>query len=187
MLAGFAEVILICQRAHFSVLALKYRLPLKGPSQPAGARDGAIASLKLRHIDVVESKIDQDARDVRTKFLKSFMTTFFPVGDDIPAMVVDWVNHLRRDKLWGLDDAPFPATMIAVGDDLRFVAAGWTGSTGAPPDRSERYLGRPLRCLGCRTSIRTVFEKPWRCSGENFVDPPRNTRLGRRVLVMSTS
>ena len=33
-----------------------------------GARDGAIASFKLRHIDVAEGKIDQDARDVRTKF-----------------------------------------------------------------------------------------------------------------------
>jgi hypothetical protein len=36
-----------------------------------GARDG-------RHIDVVEGKVDQDARDVQTKFSKSFVTTFFP-------------------------------------------------------------------------------------------------------------
>jgi integrase len=89
-----------------------------------GARDGATASFKLRHIDVIEGKIDQDARDVRTKFSKSFVTTFFPVGDNIRAVVVDWVNYLRRDKLWGLGDALFPATMVAVGDDLRFRAAG---------------------------------------------------------------
>jgi site-specific recombinase XerD len=57
-----------------------------------GARDGAIASFKLRHIDVAEGKIDQDARDVQTKFSKSFVTTFFPVGDDIRAMVADWVK-----------------------------------------------------------------------------------------------
>ena len=44
----------------------------------AGARDGAIASFKLRHIDVVEGKVDQDARDVQTKFSKSLVTTFFP-------------------------------------------------------------------------------------------------------------
>jgi integrase len=41
-----------------------------------GARDGAIASLKLRHIDIAEGKIDQDAREVRTKFSKSFVTPF---------------------------------------------------------------------------------------------------------------
>src|SRR5215475_10760237 len=83
-----------------------------------GARDGAIASFKLRHIDIVEGRIDQDAREVRTKFSKSFVTTFFPVGDEIRAAVVDWVNFLRRDKLWGLDDPLFPATMVAVGDGL---------------------------------------------------------------------
>ena len=89
-----------------------------------GARDGAIASFKLRHIDIAEGKIDQDAREVRTKFSKSFVTIFFPVGDDIRAVVADWVNYLRTEKLWGLDDPLFPATKVAVGDNLRFGAVG---------------------------------------------------------------
>lgn len=89
-----------------------------------GARDGAIASFKLGHIDIAESKIDQDAREVRTKFSKSFVTNFFPVGDDIRAVVADWVAYLRTEKLWGLDDPLFPATKVAVGDNLRFAAAG---------------------------------------------------------------
>lgn len=55
-----------------------------------GARDGAIASFKLRHIDIAEGKIDQDAREVRTKFSKSFVTAFFPAGEDIRAVVADW-------------------------------------------------------------------------------------------------
>ena len=73
-----------------------------------GARDGAVASFKLRHIDITEGKVDQDAREVHTKFSKSFVTNFFPVGDDIRAVVVDWVSHLRREKLWGLDIRFFP-------------------------------------------------------------------------------
>jgi integrase len=89
-----------------------------------GARDGAIASFKMRHIDIAEGKIDQDAREVQTKFSKSFVTNFFPVGDDIRAVVVDWVDHLRTQKLWGLDDPLFPATKVAVGDNFRFEAAG---------------------------------------------------------------
>jgi site-specific recombinase XerD len=43
-----------------------------------GARDGAIASFKLKHIDLAESKINQDARQVRTKFSKSFRNYLLP-------------------------------------------------------------------------------------------------------------
>src|SRR5215203_1839284 len=101
-----------------------------------GARDGAIASFKLRHIDLTEDKLDQDAREVRTKFSKSFVTTFFPVGDDIRAVVADWVAYLRMEKLWGLDDPLFPITRVKVGADLRFAATGWTAGTGVAPGRS---------------------------------------------------
>ena len=89
-----------------------------------GARDGATASLKLKHIDVDQSRIDQDAREVKTKFSKSFATWFFPVGDDIRLVVVDWVTYLRQEKLWGLDDPLFPATKIVVGDSRHFEASG---------------------------------------------------------------
>jgi len=60
-----------------------------------GARDGAIAPFKLRHVDIDEGKIDQDAREVQTKFSKSFITTFFPVGNDIRAVI----DYLRKEKL----------------------------------------------------------------------------------------
>ena len=45
-----------------------------------GARDSAIASMKLKHVDLVAGCVHQDARDVKTKFSKTFMTYFFPVG-----------------------------------------------------------------------------------------------------------
>jgi integrase len=41
------------------------------------------------------------------------------VGDDIRAAA-----YLRTEKLWGLDDPLFPATKVAVGDNLRFGPAG---------------------------------------------------------------
>ena len=53
-----------------------------------GARDGAVASLKCKHVDVVEGKVVQDAREVRTKFSKTFTTWFFPVGEDVRRIVV---------------------------------------------------------------------------------------------------
>jgi integrase len=89
-----------------------------------GARDGAIASFKLKHIDIDQGRLDQDARQVKTKFSKSFTTWFFPVGDDIRQIVVDWVNYLRTGKLWGLDDPLFPATKIVVGDSRQFEVSG---------------------------------------------------------------
>jgi hypothetical protein len=36
-----------------------------------GARDGAIASLKLKHVGIKQGRVDQDARQVKTKFSKS--------------------------------------------------------------------------------------------------------------------
>src|SRR6185312_16962867 len=77
-----------------------------------GARDGAIASLNCKHVDVVEGKIVQDAREVRTKFSKTFTTWFFPVGEDIRQIVVDWVQYLDTLPLFGPTDPLFPATVI---------------------------------------------------------------------------
>ena len=47
-----------------------------------GARDGATASLRLNHVDLVEGKVYQDGtvREVRTKNGKTIETWFFPVG-----------------------------------------------------------------------------------------------------------
>lgn len=99
-----------------------------------GARDGAVASLKLKHVDLDAGLVYQDARDVRTKFSKTFQTFFFPVGDDIRQIVVDWVNHLRTEKLWGNDDPLFPRTQVIVGSDGQFRADGlerahWSDAT----------------------------------------------------------
>jgi site-specific recombinase XerD len=85
-----------------------------------GSRDGATASLKLKHIDIDQNRVDQDARQVKTKFSKSFETWFFPIGDDIRQVFVDWIKFLRQEKLWGLDDPLFPATKIVVGDSRHF-------------------------------------------------------------------
>jgi integrase len=39
-----------------------------------GARDDALASMRLKHIDLVGGLVYQDAREVRTKFSKTFPT-----------------------------------------------------------------------------------------------------------------
>jgi len=52
-----------------------------------GARDSAIASMKLKHVDLKEGCVQQDACEVKTKFSKTF-TTYFSL----------WVVAFRR--LW---------------------------------------------------------------------------------------
>ena len=89
-----------------------------------GARDSAIASIKLKHVDLSAGSVFQDAREVNTKFSKSFTTTFFPVGDDIRSIVADWVAYLRDVMFWGSDDPLFPATLVALGPMRQFHAAG---------------------------------------------------------------
>ncbi len=46
-----------------------------------GARDSAVASAKIKHIDIAEQSFYQDAREVNTKFSKTFTTYFFPVDE----------------------------------------------------------------------------------------------------------
>ncbi len=73
-----------------------------------GARDGAIASARLKHINLVEACFYQDARDVKTKFAKTFTTWFFPVDAAYLECLRDWITYLRQDRLFGHEDALFP-------------------------------------------------------------------------------
>lgn len=119
-----------------------------------GARDSAIASMKLKHVDLAAGSVFQDAREVETKFSKSFTTFFFPVGDDLRQIVEDWIQHLRRHKLWGNDDPIFPATLIEVGESRQFEAAGlarkhW--STASP--------------------IRSIFKEAFTTAGLPYFNP----------------
>lgn len=98
-----------------------------------GARAAALASLKLKHIDLVQGCIYQDAREVKTKASKTFTTWFHPVGGDALQIVTDWCDHLRTGLLWGEDDPLFPKTLIGLGEQGGFQATGlardhWSGT-----------------------------------------------------------
>ena len=73
-----------------------------------GARDGAVASLKLKHINLVDGNVYQDGREVKTKNRKTFTTTFFPVDRAYLDCFTSWVSFLRQEKFFGPEDALFP-------------------------------------------------------------------------------
>lgn len=133
-----------------------------------GARDSAIASMCLRHVDLVERSVFQDARQVNTKNSKTFTSRFFPVGGDIEAIVVEWIAYLQMTKLWGLDDPLFPSTLRAQDEHRRFQAVG-------------------LERLGWRSAgpIRRIFREAFTRAGLPYFNPHsfRKTlvRLGETV------
>lgn len=133
-----------------------------------GARDSAIASMKLKHVDLQAGSVYQDAREVRTKYSKTFTTFFFPVGDEIRQIVAEWVAYLREEQLWGNDDPLFPATRMALGTTRQFEAVG---------------LERAHWSSAAR--IRIIFRNAFASAGLPYFNPHsfRNTlvRLGEEV------
>jgi len=125
-----------------------------------GARDSAIASAKLKHINLERRSFFQDAREVDTKFSKTFTSFFFPVGDEIKQIVIEWIQYLIETKLWGNDAPLFPMTSIAMGSNKQFEVVGiksahW--STASP--------------------IRDIFKRAFASAGLPYFNPHsfRNT------------
>jgi integrase len=88
-----------------------------------GARDDALASLLLKHVDVATRSVFQDARQVRTKNAKTFTSFFFPVDQCYAREIEQWVEELTRVG-YRPDDPLFPATDVKQGLNRLFSASG---------------------------------------------------------------
>lgn len=134
-----------------------------------GARDGALASFRLKHVDLVQGRVDQDARDVQTKASKTFATWFFPVGGDALQIVCHWCDYLRTTLKWGDDDPLFPPTQIGLGGNGGFAPVGLR--------RGECWQGAG--------SIRDIFRKAFEAADLPYFNPHsfRDTlvQLGEQV------
>ncbi len=87
----------------------------------SGMRDSAIVSLKIRHVAVDKELISQKPSDgVNTKFGKTIFTWFFPVGDDIKTIVIDWIKVLREVLLYGDQDPLFPRLKQSMDENYSF-------------------------------------------------------------------
>lgn len=127
--------------------------------------------MRLKHVNLAAGSVYQDAREVKTKFSKTFTTFFFPVGDESRQIVTDWVTFLREVKLWGNDAPLFPATHIINGAARQFEVAGlkrehW--SSAAP--------------------IRAIFRDAFQAAGLPYFNPHslRNTLVHRGETLCKT-
>jgi integrase len=69
-------------------------------------------------------------------------------------VVAGWVNFLRKEKLWGLDDPLFPKTRIALGKGFQYEAAGL--------ERENWSSAGP---------IRTIFKLAFAAAGLPYFNP----------------
>lgn len=113
-----------------------------------GARDGALASLKLKHIDLTRRLLIQDPREVNTKFAKTISTWFFPVGGEARSIVEDWVAHLRTRLQWGDADPLFPATLMAVSASGGFAPQGLKRAHWTTADPIRRVFRQAFEAAG---------------------------------------
>jgi integrase/recombinase XerD len=132
-----------------------------------GARDSAIASLKIKHVNLIELNVFQDAREVKTKFSKTFTTYFFPVGEFPLSIVKIWIDYLTKELLFSPDDPLFPKTKIENSINRKFEATGLL--------REHWQTANP---------IREIFKQAFQNSGLPYYNPHsfRNTlvRLGEK-------
>jgi integrase/recombinase XerD len=112
---------------------------------------------------ILEGKVVQDAREVRTKFSKTFTTWFFPVGEEVRQEVFEWLSFLQRE-----DEPLFAATEVVPGKDQQFEAAGLS--------RSHWSTASP---------IRKIFKEAFTKAGLSYFHPHSFRRtvaqLGERL------
>ncbi|MEP7241399.1 MAG: tyrosine-type recombinase/integrase [Devosia sp.] len=113
-----------------------------------GARDDAIASLRLKHVNLVEGSVFQDGRVVRTKFAKGIDTTFFPVHGQAEAIVREWIAYLVEVHGFGPEDPLFPPTKMAIGEDGNFTRSGFSRTCWANADPIRSVFKRAFLSVG---------------------------------------
>lgn len=80
----------------------------------SGARIQAVASLNLKHILLEEQRIEQHPDEVKTKNSKMITTFFFPVGDFLKQVFIDWIVFLKTEKLFDDESPLFPSTRLSL-------------------------------------------------------------------------
>jgi integrase/recombinase XerD len=96
-----------------------------------GGRDGAVASLQIKHLDVGAKTVFFDAREVKTKGAKTFKTRFYPVSGEAEDICIAWEKELREVHLFWPEDPLFPSTAMAPDANGVFASTGLARTTWA--------------------------------------------------------
>jgi integrase len=143
------------EQVHAVIDAMPVASPVQLRDRPliafallTAARDDAIASLRIKHVDLVEGRVFQDGREVRTKFSKGIDTTFFPVHGQAEAIVRSWIEYLQTVQGFGSDDPLFPPAKVEVGSDGNFTQQGFSRTCWANADPIRALFKRAFLSAG---------------------------------------
>lgn len=90
-----------------------------------GIRVAALISLHIKHVDLDEKSVDQNPREVATKFGNDIDTFFAKGFEEAEAVLAAWLDYLDETALYGPDDPLFPATALTANTDAGFKADGF--------------------------------------------------------------
>lgn len=68
----------------------------------------ALTYVRLKHVDLQRWTLNLNAKEIKTKAAKSFVTPFFPVDQVFYDELVDWIDFLQTKELFGMNDPLFP-------------------------------------------------------------------------------
>ncbi|MGB0906779.1 MAG: tyrosine-type recombinase/integrase [Maricaulaceae bacterium] len=91
-----------------------------------GARDGAIISMRVKHVDLINKQVHQDPNEVDTKAGKQIHTWFFPVGEFFIQEVEDYLAFLKTEQGFTAEDYLFTSSARGRNEHDQFCIVGLT-------------------------------------------------------------
>lgn len=117
-------------------------------------RADAIATLRLKHVDLANNRIIQDGNDVRTKFGKTIISYMVPIVPSAIDVFRQWCQELIRDHAWSSADPVFPALINRRGEDCQFHHDGFV-----------------RRCWATSQPVRVIFARACKAAGLPYFNP----------------
>lgn len=137
----------------------------------SGMRDKAIITLPLGCFNSETYEVKQDPRKgVQTKFSKTIVSVLFQFDDELLAYVLEWVKHLREEKVFGVKDPLFPSTKVEQlsKNEYIFTAKG-----------VEPIFWRST------STMRKIFEERAKMAGLDYYSPHKYRHSATRIATDS--
>jgi integrase len=147
-----------------------------------GARDNAIASIRLKDVSLQERMVFQDPRTVRTKASKGIWTWFFPLAPLPEDTVKAWIRELRDHHTWGDNDPLFPATDVQLDSARQFSAAGIKRSTWTTAEPIRKVFREAFEAAGLPYFNPHSFRKTLARLGEQLCKTPEEFKAWSQNL-----
>lgn len=106
----------------------------------SGARDGAIISMRLKHVDLVRQEVKQYPDEVDTKASKLIATWFFPVDPIFKDIVTEYTQYLRDEIGFTDEDPLFPADLRGQDENYRFTSIGLSKEQWSTAQRMRKIF-----------------------------------------------